>query len=150
MPLLSQGSWVAYQARALSSQQPKYLNSSGISEIGSIFVGGIHTSCTLAIAVEDILSALRVGRLYNAFSTLGTTLSPAKLSMCLKVFGRTTFVLWLDPDKAGLAGRRKMRRVLEMQGLDVRYIHSERDPKDYTDAEVAQFVSAAMEMPNKC
>ena len=113
-------------------------------------MGGFFQHQEAVILTEDILSSIRVGRLYNACSTLGTALSPAKLQHCLKVFGRKTFILWLDPDAAGVRGRRKMRSILEMQGLTVRTIRSDKDPKDYTDAEVAQFVSKATEMPIKC
>ena len=149
MPVLKDGSWIAYQARSLNGQRPKYLNSTGIAQIGSVFIGGIHAS-NFVVIVEDIISALRVGRLYNALSTLGTQLNLEKLSTCLKVFGRKTFVLWLDGDGAGVSGRRKMRRTLELHGLEVRTISTPKDPKEYTDAEVAQFVSKAMEMPIKC
>lgn len=81
---------------------------------------------------EDILSAIRVGRLAHACALLGTTCSAGQALALIKD-GYTSVYLWLDGDKAGRVGSLRIKRTLSLAGLDVQVIRTPKDPKLYSD-----------------
>jgi len=92
----------------------------------------------LLCLTEDILSAVRVGPVCEAWSLLGTSLSlPAATEIAQT--GRPV-AIWLDPDEAGVKGRGKVYRALRSLGVDARIIRADRDPKEYNKQEIKEYL----------
>ncbi|QOE32078.1 DNA primase [Rhizobium phage Palo] len=132
----------------LPQQKPKYLMDS-VSPSTSVFLSkqsrarflSVDPSLYLydVVIVEDVLSAIRVGEFIPTGSLLGTTASQGKLERVLQhsMASRQPRVgLWLDPDQAGAAGNAKLRRTLDLFGLEYGIISSPKDPKNITDSEI--------------
>lgn len=122
---------VWYQCRALSKgQKPKYIQPS--KERAAVMFWGSRRDETRVIVVEDILSAIRVGKHCSAVSLLGTKITSAQ-AVALSKFSRVTS--WLDNDKAGKDGAYKIRKTLSLL-TEVDNIQSEVDPKKLSDKEI--------------
>jgi hypothetical protein len=97
------------------------------------------------VLCEDYLSALRVGRKYSAIPLLG---AHVPLDLVLPLLGRYSCILvWLDPDKR-LEAIKAANRI--SQYISSRAVLSDRDPKEYTDEEIARFVSSAAGQQRVC
>jgi DNA primase/predicted RNA-binding Zn-ribbon protein involved in translation (DUF1610 family) len=146
MPIYDRtGALIWYQSRALhKQQQPKYLQPSG-SKGGSVFKQVYRESdCgrdnKAVILVEDILSAIRIGVLFNVVCILGTKLADEQ-SESLREY--STVITWLDSDRAGRKGAANIRKTL---GLikQVGNIVTEKDPKFLPNAEITRVVTAEL------
>ena len=132
MPVLNdQGTLVYWQARAFDTRF-KYINPPVDKPIYKQGCG------PLLVLTEDILSAARVGEVTTAWSLLGTSADDRILSDILAT-GLPVRV-WLDPDKAGLKGRRKLVPKLRAYGVDAVSIKTAKDPKFYSNEEIRQFL----------
>lgn len=129
IPVYKAGELIALQLRAVDSwDKPKYLNPTGPKVSAALFEAGKYTGTT--IVVEDILSAIKIGRVHHATALLGTNMTDARANSIAKTNERA--YIWLDGDKAGQKGTLKAERKLSMLGVDVRRINTERDPKTYS------------------
>lgn len=87
------------------------------------------------VLTEDYISALRVGRQYNAIPLLGASMP---LELCLSLLARADCILvWLDPDKRDDCIKISNRIS---QYKESSAILTEKDPKDYNDDEINQFI----------
>lgn len=77
---------------------------------------------------EDILSANKVAPVVTGWSLLGTALSDPTLRQ-IQDFGASRVWVWLDPDEAGVSGRRKIVPALRSLGIDAKAVRSDKDPK---------------------
>ena len=129
------GALDAVQMRAIRSfDKPKYLNPTGPAVAQAVFWSGPPDG--VAIVVEDILSAIRVGRVAPTASILGTSMTDERAS---RIATRVhTAILWLDPDKAGREGRINAYRQLAMQGVKVFKVSTDLDPKYYNNDEIRE------------
>jgi hypothetical protein len=100
---------------------------------------------TTVVLAEDYVSALRIGRQYAAIPLLGAAV-PNDLALRLAGTYRRVLV-WLDPNKRTDAMRFANRLS---QYVSARAILSDRDPKEYTDEEIAGFVSSAAGQQRVC
>lgn len=127
LPVLNGSKLVYWQARGFDPDRPKYLNpkiDKPVYKSGPLGTGPI-------VLTEDILSAVKVGQIAEAWARLGTgPLSDALLTE-LASTGRPVAV-WLDPDEAGIKGRIRIGKQLRALGVSVRIIHAEQDPKYYS------------------
>lgn len=123
---------VYFQARALyKEQQPKYINPKvDRSAIGYWVIpeGASHEKIAV---VEDILSAMRVGKFIPAFSALGTKIS---IPLANQLMQYQEVITWLDSDEAGVSGAYDMRKLL--MAVKTSNIITELDPKNLTDTEI--------------
>ena len=129
---------IYFQARAVTKDQEiKYINPKvDRSEIGYwVIPPGADKS--RIIVTEDILSAIRVGYHTPAMSALGTKLSVGLANQLSEYAHVTT---WLDPDEAGITGARDMRKLIGLT-TPTSNISTEKDPKDYSDEEINQYLS---------
>lgn len=89
------------------------------------------------VLVEDIISAVKVGRQYVAVPMLGS--KPAsEWNIYIKPYKRV--IIWGDRDKA----RQNVtlsRRLGEWLGKKIEVVISEKDPKEYTDNEIKEFIT---------
>ena len=135
------------QSRAVySGQKPKYLNKYRDASLmrSTIFWSKADTllcpsTCTRTLVItEDILSAIRVGRIVASCSLLGTALTDECITQIVSQYDR--IILWLDPDKAGVKGTKKMTSQLKLCGLDVTSIESTKDPKYYCNDDIRRIL----------
>lgn len=135
------GKLVFMQARAVSkNQKPKYLNRCAVNKENVLFTA--RAPCadwsrqadeSRVIVTEDILSAIRVGVVCTAVSTLGTSVSDGQANILAK-FKHCTF--WYDGDEAGLTGSRKGMQKLRMFCDKTDRIVTPKDPKLYPNREI--------------
>jgi hypothetical protein len=132
MPVLcDRGRLVYWQARGFDDR-PKYIN----PEVDKpLYKQG---SGLLLVLTEDMLSAARVGEVTAAWSILGTSADDGFLTDIVAT-GLPVRV-WLDPDKAGLKGRRKLVTKLRAYGVDAVSIKTAKDPKFYSNEEIRKFL----------
>lgn len=107
--------------------RPKYLNPFGPKVSAAVFMSGPPTGVT--VVVEDILSAIKIGKITHATSILGTALTDERAEKIAK--HNHTAVVWTDNDRAGQKGRLKATRQLLLLGMDVYRVRSPDDPKTY-------------------
>jgi hypothetical protein len=113
-----------WQARAVQpGRQPKYL-APGFKPPDLLASWGSFVVPTL---VEDMLSAIKIGKVAEGWAILGTHISPHMISTIL-ARGRKCN-LWMDPDRGGEAAVARYIRPLRARGVEVRIIRSQRDPK---------------------
>ena len=87
---------------------------------------------------EDLLSAIRVSKFVDAMPALGTSLSMSK-ALALQKMGYTTALVWLDRDKwkEGMDICDKFKWL----GLSTRAIYTEKDPKEYSDEQIQEYLN---------
>lgn len=90
------------------------------------------------ILVEDIVSAIKVGRWYPSSPIFGSHLDWSQIGR----YGRYTdkLTLWLDSDKVKEA--HKFARRASLMGLNVRVIHTKDDPKSYSDIDIKKYLTS--------
>jgi DNA primase len=127
------------QARAVNKgQQPKYLNSKGSAAGSTLFMTStINAGTEFVIITEDMLSAIRCGRYGAACALCGVSVNDYKIHNILEA---KTLMVWLDPDPAGQKGMRKFIKWVSLLHNDVRLIHSLKDPKFLTDAQIRRHI----------
>lgn len=137
----TQGNLIWYQCRAiLKGQKPKYLQPAR-DKNNIYYMSQRTTPCKRVVVVEDILSFIR-GDNANVndthfFTPLGTKLSSGQ-AQALAAFELVT--TWLDPDKAGITGARKIRKVMSLL-CDVSNIKTELDPKCYSNKQIQDIIN---------
>ncbi len=136
LPVYSEGKLVYWQGRALGAdQKPKYFNPRGLQPVpfnrattGSELGQGIFT------IVEDVLSAIKVGRHQDTYAILG---SKTPSSLWDKAIRTENVNVWLDKDKEQYSCN--LCRNLGMYNVAVPII-SDKDPKEYNDNEIKTFL----------
>lgn len=131
------GNLVWFQCRALNrGQEPKYLQPSGNRDTILFHAGECKGNSERIIAVEDILSAIRVGKHVQSVSILGTKITTAQANQ-LSNHAVTT---WLDNDAAGRRGAYNIRKTLSLV-TNVTNIVTPVDPKKLTDKQIRTALS---------
>lgn len=133
LPIMQAGRAVFWQARA-HKRTPKWI-APNIPKRGLVAVFGQGKGDTIVLC-EDALSAYKVGRVTEAWSLLGTKVTPSVAAALARSGKRVA--TWLDDDK-GRANRHNpgqeaasgIRSALRAVGIDVRNITSPKDPKYY-------------------
>lgn len=100
-----------------------------------IHVLGTRDSDT-GVLVEDLVSAIKVGRQFDATPLWGSSLSLEKIKRLSHRFSK--LILWLDRDKAKEAVKYKWRAMPFFEKVSI--IVSELDPKEYNDDTIAMYV----------
>ncbi len=102
-------------------------------------------SCNIIVLTEDYVSALKVGRHYNAIPLLGAFL-PLSLILSL-VYQKPRLRIWLDRDKATDAIKFAQRALQYIP--DCGSIITKLDPKEYSDKEIQEYVLSTLKSPSK-
>ena len=123
---------IAWQARNFHPirYKPKYITYGPVGDILHI----IGQPSNKIILVEDILSAIKVGRsLCQAMPLFGSNIS---LRLLTRLQERFKYLgIWLDMDKAKESLKSKLR-ASQLKFEKVFSIITEKDPKDYTNEEI--------------
>lgn len=134
----AKGNLIWYQCRALhSGQKPKYLQPARDRSTIMFRVKGSRNDLRRIVIVEDILSAIRVGKHIDACSLLGTKITTAQAAELGQYSEVTT---WLDSDRAGRSGAYKIRKTLGLI-TEVKNILTDKDPKELSDKEIRRHLN---------
>lgn len=136
LPVYDGEDLVAMQMRATDGRNPKYINPKGPKTHAALFKAGIPDNSP--VIVEDILSAIKVGRVKYAVSVLGTSLTDLRASRIAKE--STSVTIWMDSDDAGRSGARKAQKQMNLLGIPNRIISTEKDPKLHTLNEIRRII----------
>lgn len=129
--------WCQYRA-IHKGQKPKYLQPSTGKE-SIVFRGGDQQDKQeRVVVVEDILSAMKVGKIIPTRSLLGTKITTQQ-AVILSDAARVT--VWLDPDKAGRDGSRTIKKTLCLL-TEVDSVVTDTDPKDLSLTEIKKVLNA--------
>lgn len=129
-----EGTLIFWQGRNFEAG-PKYLTFGEKSDI--LHLVGNPKSGTLVVT-EDMVSAIKVGRTYQAASLWGAEMSLQLIQKAASHFD--DLVIWLDNDKLRQAVRIALRAS---QYIPTSVVDSALDPKDYTTETICQFVCRA-------
>lgn len=149
LPVWSSGELAGFTARSTIGAKPKYIER---ARNGSVV---FHADPAIAlpatedwpegsgpdlVLTEDILSAVRVGRIAKrCVALLGTSANAEQLSEVLQ--GAASVAIWLDPDRPGRVAAQKLERTLALHGYKTKRIRSEQDPKYYSNREIRRLLS---------
>lgn len=134
----SKGNLIWYQCRALlEGQSPKYVQPARSRDTVYFLAGAETRGVSEVVIVEDILSAVRVGKFKTSCSLLGTKITTSQANFLGK-FDRV--IVWLDADRAGQSGATKISRTLGL-ATEVKRVRSAVDPKALTDQQIQECLS---------
>lgn len=144
LPVFENEQLQAVQCRAvLAGQKPKYVNKTGQSKCALFHSDDKHLLNDpipdTVVLTEDILSAVRVGRIQHSAASLGTSLSDKAAARLLLEY--KNFIIWYDGDEAGVKGSRKVKKVLDMQGGNTYFVRTKYDPKDFNNEEIKRILN---------
>jgi hypothetical protein len=131
LPVYDGGTLVYWQARAVDGRQPKYIN----PKVDRSRIVAKYGSGPVLALTEDILSAVKVGKVTSAWACMGTVLPDPVLLQIVDTGLPVAIVL--DPDAGGRKGRTRMRKQLLSVGVDAQIIEVPRDPKFMSRQEIA-------------
>lgn len=144
LPVYQGGDLIAFQARQLLEHDdgPKYLTRKLKGYDRPFFTAGWGENLAFdnMVIVEDILSAIKVGRQYTATAILNALLSQQMVSGILR-YKPDRVTVWLDDDNPSVrqSQRRIMRRISPY--ADVRRVTGVgKDPKELDDGQIAQLM----------
>ncbi len=123
-----------FQARNFNKDKPyKYFTAGNIKDLLWIF--GKNEPLVL---VEDLVSAIKVGRHTSCMPILGSVINLKLLMRLTKI--TSSLVIWLDPDKQ--KEMIKFSSLATMLGFKVKTIFSDKDPKDYDNARIKCYLQS--------
>jgi hypothetical protein len=127
---------IGYQARNFGTWGTKYYTRGTFEKIVN-FYGNLQKPEKSVILVEDMISAVKVSRQFRVMPILGSFLTRERANRLRLFFDRLIF--WLDYDKAVSAFHQATR--MKQEGWRTSVIVTAKDPKEYTDEEIASIVN---------
>lgn len=121
--------------RPITRTNPKFMKVVKAGTKNPYFVVNNLVSKDVVI-VEDIVSAIRVGKIADTFALLSTHVPDTLILRLDEMYER--ICIWLDPDKRGKSIE-LFRRYVSF-GMNVNVILSQKDPKYYSDEEIRGYV----------
>lgn len=138
LPVWWEGKKIGYQLRKIYDEDvgPKYYTNKkgglGFMSHGSVISNEL-------VIVEDIISAIKVGRVARTVALLSTGLST---SMKTVITNYDKYYIWLDMDNSQVIRQAvKLLKTLELFGT-VKLIHTPSDPKTYDTPEIERLLYA--------
>lgn len=126
-------------------KHPKYVNSNSNAHIFKV-VAPVRPSISAFVLVEDLLSAIKVGRHCSALCLTGTHLPD---DLFLRVLSHCSVrhesvVVWLDANmhQKSVLYAKRFSQYLPAVPL----IETDRDPKEHTDKEIVDLLSRATQV----
>ena len=147
MPVYNHAGLIGWQGRG---SNPKYLTCIGDGQSNLWFDTRYGSDTTkdyldksAVVLVEDIISAIKVGRYRRSIALLGSYVREDLIIWMQKVSklrkGDMTWYIWLDPDKRKESY--KIAKRLRDLGMDCEVITTDGDPKDELDETLLQAFS---------
>ena len=122
-----------YQARAYDGSEPKALT------YGNKIYHTIGPKSDKLVIVEDIISAIKVGRYIQTFPLFGSSIKKEIIPQIVDL--NQHIFLWLDADKYKEA--LKLAKMLRSRGKHTGVIYTKEDPKDLDDIIIINRLSNA-------
>lgn len=117
---------------------PKWLSSSVKGKPATYYTHPL-TDNPMIVVTEDIISAIKVGKVTPAISIVGSDIGDIRASQYVARWSK--IVIWLDGDKAGRLGAIDMEKQLLLQGAtEVYRVRTPLDPKCYSLTEIKNFI----------
>lgn len=134
IPTYHNGDLVGYQRRSVDGSDPKYSTVTKNSN-AMIWESQRFPDDKSVVIVEDVLSAIVVGRQMNTVALQGVNITSTLFSVLSKY---TKFYIWLDNDNVKVKlQQQKLSSRLSLLGK-VKIIKTNKDPKYLTDQEVME------------
>jgi len=136
-PVYDGNSLVTWQGRYLGEPDPKipkWFNQRTKSKKHNYFK--VKRGSNTLVIVEDILSAIRVGRVVDCYAVLGSYIPDELIKEISRVYSE--FRIWLDYDK--LKASLRYQKKFQMLGLKCKVISTLLDPKCYGTKEIERRV----------
>jgi hypothetical protein len=135
--------WIARDPSwSRDSLGPKYLFPQGVKRGGGALFEHKYPNAAGIALVEDVLSAYRIQRDtdLHAIAVQGTSLDREAVVALSIVSARDAIPVftWLDPDKYGQMGARRIRDDLGRLGVEARNIVTPKDPKLHEPHEIRE------------
>lgn len=138
MPIFDGNRLVAWIARSLyppSDSIPKYITRGKVSEHSF----RVNTYMDKIVIVEDMLSAIKVGRVAGSIAILGSYI-PNKVIDFIKQDEKEVYI-WLDMDKVNAA--LTYTAQFTARGIHTGVVYSRLDPKEYNELEIKKWLVTA-------
>lgn len=137
LPHFIDGMLYGYQARRCDDNVRKYLTY-GFRECVFQSIKW-RASTNKVVLCEDIISAIKIGEVGNAFALLTTSLKRQdEFKRMLRSITNTVYI-WMDPDAPGQEASRKLAKSLRSLFHCV-IIKSPKDPKYYSTTEIQGYL----------
>lgn len=128
-----------YILRRFNYQGPKYINDFDDSVTPRFFIRRPIISGSTVVLVEDILSAIKVGRQYPAVALLGTNCDVGTKNWLIKNYKR--FIIFLDDDnKIVRRNQRVLKNTFDTMGEAHIITGVGRDPKYLSNSELRDII----------
>jgi len=142
LPVYNKNGLIYWQGRNLgkvSKENPKYLNirQSGAKNVYFKAYRHNHIQSDILVIVEDILSAIKVGRHFNSLALLG---SYFPLDILKEFSDYAKIIIYLDSDK-WKESIKAAKRFNQLTGKQFIVKYHEKDPKELSDEELINFLS---------
>lgn len=140
MPVYHGAELVYWQGRNIGvinkKTAPKYVNV--YSKKGDNYFRVDTQKSDSIVLVEDIISAIKVGRVATAQALLYASLPQKTILNLYNKEGFTKVYLWLDPDKWKEMSN-TFRRYQSL-GFNIRFVLTDKDPKYYEEPEIKEIL----------
>lgn len=121
-------------------KHPKWTGKGAFKE--QIKIHGDLTRCKESgiIIVEDIISTIKLSRIYNTTCLYGSYIDINKYCNIYNIYKPSKYIIWLDKDKE------KESRLFSLQfnklGIPSEVVSTERDPKEYNTLEIKEIIES--------
>jgi len=130
---------IGYILRRFNYAGPKYINDFDNDASPRICVPRPVVASSTVVLVEDILSAIKVGRQYAAIALLGTGCDIRSINWLIKNYKR--FIIFLDDDnKIVKRQQRVLKNTLGMLGESRIITGVGKDPKHLSNSELREII----------
>lgn len=139
----SENSLISWQARTFGKQDnPKWLTFGPIHDLMAFYAPDESTDQDTVVLVEDVISAIRVGRTAKCSPVFGSNLSRERLSRYARAYKHLIF--WFDRDAVNRAIG--CSQQLSSLGGNVKgsVVVTDFDPKAYSDDEIRQYLQPVL------
>lgn len=137
-PIRGDEGMIGFQARNFGDSGPKWESRGDLASV--VHLINKSESDGPVIIVEDIISAIKVGRQFCAMPIFGSTVGIRRLHMMRNITKEIVF--WLDADKYPEAIR--MSNNVGILNIKGRVVYTQNDPKEYSDKEIDNIVNSAI------
>jgi hypothetical protein len=121
-------------ARNFTGIGVKYISRGIIRGNEKIFLRNAQNECI--VVAEDAISAIKIARQYNSVP-IHNSIIPLELILRLSKRFKNLFI-WLDRDKAKESFKEAKKAELYFDKVNI--IWSEKDPKEYSDSEIKNYI----------
>ena len=133
---------IGYILRRFNYSGPKYINDFDHDTGPRIFVPQPVVASSTVVLVEDILSAIKVGRQYAAVALLGTGCNIETTKWLISNFKR--FIIFLDDDnKIVKRQQRVLKNTFDVLGEAKIITGVGKDPKHLSNSELREIIDGA-------